>query len=303
MTTGVHWYRGTTVLLDLVDVLGTLTDAWGTEVVPLGHGRYGYQDGYQVGEVFVWHHPERSDMGVCVEVEGKGCEILGGTELAWIHRTLGLKSSRIDVAMDGVPFTPAQLRDAWQAGDVRSRAKVTPRAREDRRWRKCEWHSNNEGDTFEMGSRSSTQYARCYDRLGPVRFEMEWKHETAARVADEILGAIWDETHDIAARVLGWVRRFVDFVDASSSAHASRRALLGWWAAFVADAQVASFRLAAQAARTVEAVRDWFEVQMSATLAVIREAFGDSEVRRLTHQGKKRWRSKHRAALVAGGFL
>jgi hypothetical protein len=303
MTAGVHWYRGTTALMDHVEVLSTLTDAWGTEVVPLGHGRHGYQDGYQVGEVFVWHHPERSDMGVCVEVPGQACELLGGTEVAWIHRTLGLRAARLDVALDGVPFTPADLREAWEAGDVRTRAKVPKDAREDRRWRKSKWESNNEGDTFTMGSRTSTQFARCYDRRGPVRLELEWKHATAARVADEVLGAIWDESPDVTARVLGWVRRFVDFVDASSSAHASRRALLGWWAAFVGDAQVAAFRLAPTAARTVEAVRDWFELQMAATLAVIREAFGESEVRRLLHQGKKRWRSKHRAVLVAGGFL
>jgi hypothetical protein len=303
MTVGVHWYRGVTSLLDEVEVMSTLTDAWGTEIVPLGKGKYGYQDGYQVGEVFVYHHPERSDMGVCIEVQGAACELLGGTEIAWIHRTLGLRASRFDVALDGVPFTPAQLRDEWQAGNVRTRAKVPPGARADRQWRRSEWHSNNEGDTFVMGSRASTQYARCYDRRGPVRFEMEWKKETAARVADEVLGAIWDETPDVAARTLGWVRRFVDFVDASSSAHASRRALLGWWSAFVAHAPIATFRLAATAARTVEAVREWFEVQMSATLAVLSHAFGEGEVRRLMAQGKKRWRSKHRAVLVAGGYL
>jgi DNA relaxase NicK len=45
--------------------------------------------------------------------------------------------------------------------------------------RTCEWMTSLMGDTFYMGSRSSTQFARCYNARGFTRFEMELKKERA----------------------------------------------------------------------------------------------------------------------------
>ncbi len=63
--------------------------------------------------------------------------------------------------------------------------------------------------TLYMGSRDSTQFARCYTMRGPTRFEVELKDDRAAQVM-ELLCDVPDSLPDVR---LGVIRQFVDFVD------------------------------------------------------------------------------------------
>src|SRR5690606_23879499 len=112
---------------------------------------------------------------------------LGLRVLAELRSALELRVSRLDVAVDGCPFTPVDLRDAWRSGQVRTRAKVPDDAREDRQWRTSAWRSDPVGDLFTMGARSSSQYARCYDSRGFTRLELELKDRTAELAAVQLL--------------------------------------------------------------------------------------------------------------------
>jgi DNA relaxase NicK len=298
-TTGIHWYRGTVAGVAAEDVLATVSEWCGGEsVVVLPAAHYGYRDAWLVGVVRVYAHPERPDMGVCVELRGEACEAHGGLAVAVLHDRLGARCTRLDVAHDGCPFTPAQVRDAWRAGDVRTRCKVPETAREDRQWRKSHWHEEVDGDMFTMGSRQSMQYARCYDRRGFTRFELELKGETAEVAAVELLAAL-REAPDLFPRLaLGWLRRFVDFVDGTPGLHSSRRALLPWWAEFVSGVDRVRVVLSGAAVRTLAEVRDWLERQVAPTLAVIASAFGMGEVDRLLSAGVDRWRPRHHVLLA-----
>jgi phage replication initiation protein len=297
VTAGLHWYRGVTTQHDIGHVLDVVREVVGDEPVFIGSGRYGYTERWLVGQVQVMEHPDRSDMGVLVEADGAACDALGAAGVARIALSLELRASRLDLALDGCGFTPAMVRDAWRAGDVRTRAKVPPNARADREWRTCHWHESVEGDTFTMGSRGSQQYARCYDRRGPVRFELELKDETAARASEALMLRIARGDAGVPGLMLGLVRRFVDFVDAASDSNASRRALLPWWASFLGGVERATLTLARAAVRTVEDVRAWVEGQVAPSLAVVSEACGISEVFRILRAGRQRWRPRHRAVL------
>lgn len=298
MTISVHWYRGVALTKPVGDVLLTLQQRWGDMAVPLDRGQSGYSSGWRIGAGRVYANLDRPDMGVMVELTGEACELLGGLEVARMAALLELRCSRLDLAHDHCPFTPAMVRDAWQAGDVRSRSKVPEGARPDRQWRTSRWVEDPSGDMFSMGSRASTQYGRCYDRRGFTRFELELKAEAARIAADELLVLLVTEPDQFGERALGWLRRFVDFVDVESSGHTSRRQLLPWWDEFVAGAAVARVTLAGVATRTVEQVRAWVEHQVGPSLAVVVAALGFGEVQRIARAGRGRWSSRHQAVLA-----
>lgn len=295
VTTGVHWLRGTTSL-GRDAVLAWLASRLGESVVVLERGAYGYSEGYGVGGVRVLASESRPDMGVCVDVTGTGCEELGLRRLAELRSALELRVSRLDVAVDGCPFTPVDLRDAWRSGQVRTRAKVPDDAREDRQWRTSAWRSDPAGDLFTMGARSSSQYARCYDSRGFTRLELELKDRTAELAAVQLLDGDLD---GFASEALGWVRRFVDFVDPDSDSNPSRRSLLPFWESFCGMVPRARVALDGVIVRTVAQVRGWVERQVAPALALVAEALGQEELRRLLRVGKDRWRPRHRAMLRA----
>lgn len=291
----MHWLRGTTKA-DLDSVLGAVVREIGESVVVLDGSNHGYREGYQVGPVKVYHHQERSDMGVCVEFTGEACEELGPVRVGRLHVGLGLRASRFDLAIDGAAFTPAELRDQWRADNVRTRAKVPQRARPDRQWRSSDWRSNAEGDTFRMGSRSSQQMARCYDSRGFTRFELELKDDTAQRAVGEFFAAVaMGDVVLLRDRALAWVRRFVDFVDTSEESNISRAPLQDFWARFVQGVERAHVQLEGAVVHTVERTHNWLQRQVASALAVVADSMGVEALLDLVKEGRGRYRASHRA--------
>jgi hypothetical protein len=112
---------------------------------------------------------------------------------------------------------------------------------------------------FSMGARSSTQYARVYDRRGFIWFELELKRDAARLAATELLSVVLNAPDAFARRALAWVRRFVDFVDVVFDVNVSRRALLPWWAAFLVGAEVVCVIFDGALSRSLVDVRVWVE--------------------------------------------
>lgn len=305
----VHWLTGTVLpdgdsgVVDVDRVLGFLADDLGESVELLDRGAMGYSEGFRVGPVRVMSSESRPDMGVLVLMDGECCEELGLGRIAAVHSGLGLRVSRLDLAFDGVPFTPEMVRDAWRGDQVRTRAKVPRDARPDRQWRTSDWRENAQGDTFSMGSRTSSQFARVYDRRDTgTRFELELKGETAAVAAAGLLALVnVGESERFGAEAVGWVRRFVDFVDPTSDTNVSRQTLLPWWESFICGAEKAQVSLGAAVTRTVEETRQWVIRQVGPALGLLLAALGADELVQIADQGKQRWRGRHRAALRAFG--
>ena len=130
--------------------------------------------------------------------------------------------TRIDIAFDGVPFTPAMCREAWLARDARSRIHQ----------KSYDWRSNADGDTFYVGKRVSGRMIRVYNRRGPVRLEIELKKKYAVPF---LIALRLSGFQTIGYESLGMIRDMLDFVDRGSNTNLSRADLLPWWKEFVGD--------------------------------------------------------------------
>jgi hypothetical protein len=295
ITTGAHWLGGTTTTVPLQDVLGYLQDRLQADVVTLPRGMQGYTLAYLVGPVRVMGHPERPE--VFVQWNGTACEELGSGEVAYQGMALDVRASRFDIAWDGCGFTPAEVRDAWRAGGVRTRVKVRDEAREDRQWRRCGWGEEDDGDVFRMGSRSSRKYARCYDRRGFTRLELELKREAAALAGRELLPLLAEgDLSGFMEAATGWLRSFVDFVQ-DDDENVSRRSLAPWWAVFVAGAEKCQTVLGVGIPRTLQEVKEWVRRQVAPSLGLLQRTYGLGVLAELAEEGVGRWRSHHRAVM------
>lgn len=295
---GLHWLEGVSQM-DSASVVRAVESVVGHQAEPGSRTKF-YRKGWKCGPVTVLGEGvtgQAEAMGVFVRVSGEGCDELGLVNLAKLAQLVGLRCTRLDVAMDGGGFTPAKLAAAWKSGRVRTHVKVSAKAREGRDWRECSWESNSEGDTFYMGGKGAQRRACVYDRRGFTRFEMRYRGDAAAAVAADLLG---DVGEGWATRAMGHVRAFVDFVSLGQ-ANASRRPLLGWWAKFVGDAERARVRLVRQVVESFEVVRSWVERQVAPMLAVVAERLGPAEVKRLLRAGRSRWDARHYR--MAGGFV
>ena len=299
ITLSLHWLRGTVLDRPWLDVVGSLASMLDETPVGLDRGRNGYRSGWLIGPARVYADDDRPDMGVMVDIDGSGCEALGGRRLADIALRLDLRVSRLDLAWDGFPRSPAEVRDAWRADMVRTRCKVPEDAREDRQWRTSDWHSNDKGDTFRMGARSSTQCARVYDARGPVRFELEVKGALAATAAPQLLEALeaGDELR-FADLAVGLARRFVDFVDAEGVSNRARAPLLSWWESFVGAARRAAVTLPGVVQRSVAEIEQWIERQVAPSLALLDAVYGTRRLEEIAAAGRGRWTGRHRAAFA-----
>lgn len=282
----------------------------GEAVEARASGRHGYTATHVVGPVLVWSSPGRVDC--CVEISGSACEELGLESVAVLYFGLGLKASRVDVAVDHCPFTPSQLREHWMRDQVRSAARVpNVEALEARGLalrpeyqgvRSCRWHESGTGATFSMGSRQSSQMARCYDTRGFTRLELELKGRRAAYAARDLFTVVEDR-ETFADLALGLVRDFVDFVDTDADSNPSRAPLLSFWDAFIGAVARARVALEGAPARTLDDALAWFEHQVAPVYALLREALGSDVLDRVADAGRMRWRRRHVAMLPPRAVL
>ncbi len=273
LSVGLHWLTATTTVLPPDGVLGYISEQVGGGFEVLEHGGFrGYTAAVEglYGLRVCWN-PARSEMGTLLLLDGSACEQLSIMDIRSIYLGCDFRASRLDIAIDGCAFAPGVLEREWVRDNVNTRCKrPDPTKKAVRAGREhirtCRWYEDEAGNTtFYMGSRSSTQFGRCYDERGWTRFELELKDQRAARAA--VL--VFDNPEQLARVGLSLVRDFVDFVDASiSDVHRDRCPLLPFWAEFVQDMEKASVRLDAQPEQTRERVIAWVESQVAKTLAM-----------------------------------
>jgi hypothetical protein len=302
LAAGVHWLSGTTKI-DADTVLDVVAEVTGDSVEVMPRGARGYAARYRIGVVTVLAEgqgPEAEAMGCHLEVTGEGCEVLGLAKLAELYQRLELRATRIDPVVDGAKFKPATMWRAWRLGNLSSAVKIPARAREDRQWRSGDWQSNAEGDTVYLGSTQAHRRLRCYDRRGFTRVELQARHEAAAAIAADLLGA--DLEVGWAARVLGHIRAFVEFRKGEDT-NVSRRPLASWWARFVRDAERSEVRLTGVVVDTFERAAAWVESQVAPILAVYRRVLGREALEELLRQGHRRWTPRHFRLAAFGGSV
>ncbi len=304
LTVSLHWLTATSQAMDAVDAVSFISDylEHGPEV--RDSGQWGYTSAFVwAGGLKLLDNPERPEMGVCLVADGTTCEFYGFDKLSHIYQALQFKATRIDLAADNCFFEPSTLRDLWYQDSVRTVCKPMQDARQEfQHVRTCEWMTSPTGDTFYMGSRSSTQFARCYNSRGFTRFEMELKKERAAQIMASLC-----EGSPLASVLGSVINQFVAFVHLDNS-NRHRCTALPFWKRFLvglSDAGVIT-RLDPKPERTIERLVDWIEGQVAPGLAVyemvkgVGDSFDDvrSHLRRL---GLERATPKHHALVHAAG--
>lgn len=304
LTVSLHWLTATSLETSAVDAAAFLSDYLDHMPEHRESGQMGYTETYAwAGGLKLYDNPKRPEMGVCMVASGDACEYYGFDRLSHVYQSLQLKATRVDIAVDECPFEPELLRKHWYRDEVRTVCKPQVNAQPDRaHLRTHNWVSSPDGDTFYMGSRSSTQFARCYNSRGFTRFEMELKKERAVQVMELLNGGV--PMAQVAGSVID---QFVAFVKLDDTNRA-RCTLQRFWARFLNmldDAGVRT-RLDPLPDATIGRTIDWIEGQVAASLYVYETVMGARDdyegVRRnLRRIGLEACTGKHKALIEAGG--
>jgi hypothetical protein len=149
---------------------------------------------------------------VHVVLSGEGCAIGVDALLQLLVRlrmwSLRCEVARLDLAVDGVPFTPVDAYRAVQRCQIVSWVKRGRDGLVHHTWKSC--NGDGEGDTLYLGGRASQRFMRIYDRRGPTRIELETKREYAQAVAGELVARCGDDA-GLARFVVACLREFCDF--------------------------------------------------------------------------------------------
>lgn len=300
----LHWLTATTKELTTLDAVGFISDYLGHGPEVHHRGLFGYTTTFEwLGGLKLLDNEKRPDMGICLLADGDACDHYGFAKLSYIYQALQFTATRLDLAVDGCRFTPAALHRLWMADYVRSAARTSKDSLPGReRFRSNKWWTGPTGDTFYMGSRSSTQFARCYNSRGFTRFEMELKKERAAQVMHAIC-----DGHDMASTLGAVITQFVAFVDKSDT-NRSRCKALPFWSRFIKRLKSNSVvtRLGGQPAKTAERLIQWIENQVAPSLMVYEVLMGqrdnyDDVRRNLRKIGLERAKPRHHALISQGG--
>lgn len=302
----IDWLTATTTApLDVV--LDRADDLFGVPGTRMERGRYGYTSGmeYPGGATITWSEG-RAD--VCLTLPGEACGALGTERVVKFGLSLAARPSRVDIALDGLEFTPRMVRDAWCAGEVVTKTHADS-------W---QWYESATGETMYIGAPSSDRRARCYTKLDDtrrvaadgspiVRWETQYRRERARGVW-ELLSrlssrSVWDE---LGALALGLVADHLRFTaPGSQQRNVSERLTALWWSAFVAGADRVRVAVAARVGLTLDRLDGYLRRQVGASLATWVQAHAAlgrdvyAALNALITLGDGRMRSRHHA-VVAG---
>lgn len=215
-----------------------------------GRKTYKLHAKYSNGELAnVYWSDNRQD--VCVEITGKGCEQLGTEVVLQMMKALEYTNvARFDLAIDGCPFTPEQVKNHLGVKRGEKVKNVRCKTHKD----KFAYNENYDGQGVTIGSRSSQRYARIYDRNQDddgnnyTRFELELKNNAATKIVHEMIS----NPDNLPSIFLGAVADFIDFIEVSDDKNISRIPSVSWWAEFIGSTERLKIRLSTPVVESLE---------------------------------------------------
>ncbi|MEW6402937.1 MAG: replication initiation factor domain-containing protein [Chloroflexota bacterium] len=235
------------------------------------------------------------------EIPGEACDCLVPTVFRDV--TEDLKSSglrwqvkRIDIAWDGVPFTPVMFCQAIMWGNA-----VTLAKRESLSIVQAPFELREDGqmgcDTCYLGDKSSMRFVRVYNKRGPVRLEFVCKDERAHVVALDIFQHLYGDWDLVAREHLTQYIRFTEEFPE--------------WHEFIDGAKSADIKISAARVTSLARGESWIEKQVAVFLSVHEDVWGRKQSRDrieklVSHARATRDRSRYSAVLQlanAGGML
>jgi hypothetical protein len=145
--------------------------------------------------------------------------------------------TRVDMAFDGVPFTPRKVFKAIERGHVRSLAQRDTLTEQNTPF------GDEAGKTTYFGKRGSADFLRVYDRRkSGTRIEHECRKHRAKWIGLILMSAPIDTWHYVA---LGELRDFLDFVRVKEGENVTRASgkLVPWWSEFIGQVQRSTVKM------------------------------------------------------------
>jgi hypothetical protein len=170
-----HWFRFSTEVQDVDDVLDSIAGVSGGDFGPVEHrGMFNQPMRFLHDTGAAVYFGSKRDQPIVVEVPGEACELVTTDALATWAGNVNGRVTRIDVAADLEPAGAArkrlvEMRETFRKGQCVTRIPKTS----------TRFYENDtpgeEGCTLYVGSTSSDVMLRAYDRRGPLRIEWQWK--------------------------------------------------------------------------------------------------------------------------------
>jgi hypothetical protein len=268
------------------DMVGFLPNGF----VEVEAGFAGYEFQRVSGPVRLLYSKRRPEVHVIFT--GEGCDMLGGQEMQRLISYVRENGhpSRVDLAGDDFNrvVSPADVRDAYKAGEVVSHAE---------RWRFME--NDKGGTTFYLGSPSSRQQLRVYDKevesagvTASTRWELQARDDAAETLVMQLASEPWGDV--FAGRLV----QFVDFRDRGADGTVTRCPRVPWFETLVGQAKKALAYLP-KPPRTVGEVEEWFRKYCAPMAAVLLKVGGGDWLVDMMEDGRQRWRGRHRVLVAA----
>jgi DNA relaxase NicK len=264
---------------------------------PVGHGGRGFQKLYRaLLETKLYTEPLHQQDVVdnqyfSFEFPGSACDALPDKVIQEfilvLDRWEKARITRLDLAWDGVSFSPEQVKEAVERKELRSHLR-----KESMKYTISPYEPREDGQigttSLRLGSNSSNRLLRVYDKHGPVRLELQNRKERADLIARDVLKRTPQEWF---APAIGHLRDYVDFVEPGSES------LLYWWEIFIDGANRAMKTVSD--ARTVELNRivTWVNQQVSPALSVLADVIGKESIDAFIIDGRRKRSRKYNALL------
>jgi phage replication initiation protein len=289
---------------DTIDILGLQRDAF--KEFPTG--KYGYKSHMRFGHIAIYYDG-RPDMGIHIEMSGQGCrEFERYTKKDWsqffaLLLNFDVNFTRLDLAIDDFKgyFTIEQVIQKIKRGHISSRFKE---ARRHDSWKIAT--GENTGMTVYFGDSSSRLQVRFYDKFKERvskgkemqdgvtfwnRVECQLRKERAMSAA-VILA---HEHYNTGQLVMGILQNYIRFLVPGKDSNKSRWKTCKWWEDYLHGVEKLKLTQVAPDA-TIERSKSWFENQVSATFAMLLEAYDYDEdlILEFLRHGMMKMTDKHK---------
>jgi len=226
------------------------------------------------------------------EFTGEGCECVIPTHFQDFLFALNrdgvlFRVTRLDVAWDGLSFSPNDFYEKIVAGQV-----VTSAKRETLRLDRSPFALQDDGqvgcDTCYIGSGSAERFVRVYNKRGLTRFEIVYKGDRANAVAIDMFQYHYSDW-DLVSRE--HVLDYINFLD--------------WqlWEEFIKFAQQADLHISPARKVSLIKIEKWLYKQVSVALSVYYDVHGWENAqsyidRMLLEAQNSRDRSRYKSVLA-----
>ena len=226
------------------------------------------------------------------EFTGEGCECVIPTHFQDFLFALNqdgvmFRVTRLDVAWDGLSFTPKEFYERIVSGDVVTSAKRGTLSYFCQPFDICEdGQIGNEG--CYIGSRTSERFVRVYNKRGLTRFEIVYKADRANSVSFDMFQYHYSDW-DFVSRE--HVLDYINFPDWSL------------WSDFVKHAQQADLHISPARKVSLIKIEKWLYRQVSVALSVYYDVHGWENAqsyidRMLLEASNSRDRTRYKSVLV-----